>query len=170
VKIDPVAVLVDTCLTYIRTHFYQDKPTRDYHRDEPALMKAIARYGYLCHQRHWEFEPLEIQKDLIALLRNLLGRMDEIKYLPIYLEKAIDRHIGLRAEELSAKAKAKKQVSAIVSKEMDGKQVVVIKEATTTEKLSTLYADLALRKAERRAERKAAQAAKKAETKELTLL
>lgn len=167
---DPIAILIDTCLTYIRTHFYADKARRDYHRDEQSLTKAIARYGYACAQRHWLFEPLEIQQDIIALLRKTVDRADQIQYLPIYLEKAIDRHIGERAEELSAKAKAKKEVPALVQKKLHGTQVVVIEQIPAVQVLCTVYEDLRQRQQQARAKRKAITHAKTKEQQEPTLL
>jgi len=168
VEIDPIAVLIDTCLTYLRTHFYQDAPKRSYHRDEQALVKAIARYGHECHRRGWEFEPLEIQKDVIKVIRTMLDRADEIQYLPIYLEGAIDRHIRLRAEELSAKAKAKKTVPALVAKKLDGVQVAVIEKKTTVETLSDVWKGIRTRQHQRRTERTVH--TKESDKKELSLL
>jgi hypothetical protein len=167
---DQVVILIDTCLTYVRTHFYQDKPSHDWHRDERQLTKAIARYGYECHQRGWEFEPMEIQRDIIRLLFKMSEQQEGIKYLPVYLEAAIDKHIRTRAEELSALAKAKKSVPALVAKRVNGVQVAVIEHKPAVQILNDVYEGLKAKQKAARQARKAQATEQKQQPKELTLL
>lgn len=97
--------LITEVLNLVRNHFYADR-VREFKRDERALMKAILRYGYECNQRGWQFDVPFIFRELSELLQKIRTGNADIQYLPIYLDGAIKRHIGLRAEELSAKAKS----------------------------------------------------------------
>lgn len=103
--------LIASVLDNLRRNFYTDtntgrERTRDFKRDERQLMKAIATYGHECNQRGWMFEADFIYQELMRLLLKIRTTEADIEYLPVYLEGAIRRHIGQRAEELSAKAKA----------------------------------------------------------------
>jgi hypothetical protein len=100
-----VTQLIANVLDKIRRDFYRDR-AREYKRDERALMKTIARYGYECNQRGWYFEAQFIYQDLLKLLLAIRTAEADIQYLPVYLEGAIDRHLRQRAEEFSAQAKA----------------------------------------------------------------
>lgn len=131
--------LITLLLTAIRNQFYTDAPARDYPRDINALTKAIARYGYACNQRAWDFQPDFILRDILDLLNQIKRTGTEIQWFPIYLEHAIDRHIRIRAEELSAKAKTIAPKTANILNQT--KPVVVI-EKTATETLAALYTDL----------------------------
>lgn len=138
--------LITLVLTSIRNQWYADR-VRDFKRDENALMKAIARYGYECDRRNWQFEAHEILTDVMQLLQKIKQTGADIKYMPVYLEGAIDRHIRLRAEELSAKAKAKNTVAHHAA--AIAKNVKVTSEPirlTDTETLGALYKDLKKRK------------------------
>jgi hypothetical protein len=124
---------------------YQDRP-REFRRDERALTKAIARYGYACNERGWQFQPNEILGDLVALLRQIVEQNADIGYFPVYLEGAIDKHIRVRAEELNARAKAAKRPSAVARQIIQGTQVVRVIEPTAVELLDTIYRDLKARR------------------------
>lgn len=114
---------------------------RKFMRDRTALMKAVARYGYTCTQRGWSFEVPHILKEVMEVLISMRDKQASIKWLPRYLEGAIDRHIRQRAEELSALAKVKDRQN--VTKKVEGlAKVEAIREPSPTEILSTLYKDL----------------------------
>ncbi len=96
--------LIAEVLAAIRNHWYADR-VREFKRDERALMKAVLRYGHTCHQRGWEFGADFIFAQLMTLLKQIRTNGADIKYLPVYLDGAVTRSLGLRAEELSAQAK-----------------------------------------------------------------
>jgi hypothetical protein len=113
-------------------------------RDERALTKAIARYGYECTQRGWEFDSKHILTALMNLLNEIKRSGANIDYLPVYLDGAVKRHIGQRAEELSAAAKSTPRNVARVVK---GVQTVeAVREPSATEILATVYKDLRRRR------------------------
>lgn len=102
--------LIAQVLDTLRRNFYTDKQSgavriRDFMRDERQLIKAIATYGYECNQRGWQFQADFIYQELMKLLLQIRTQEPDIDYLPVYLAGAIRRHIGQRAEELSARAK-----------------------------------------------------------------
>jgi hypothetical protein len=142
--------LIANLLGVLRNQFYADTP-REFLRDERALTKAIARYGYECAQRGWHFEPQFMQDDILKVLNEIKRTGAEIGYLPVYLEGAVDRHIRQRAEELSAKAKASKLPNSI-KKVLNGFEVVeAVREPTHCETLGLLWQQLAKRKKAHRA-------------------
>lgn len=131
--------LITLILGAIRNQFYADD-IRAFKRDERALTKAISRYGYECNQRGWEFETKHILHALLKLLNEIKRSEAEIHYLPTYLDGAVKRHIGQRAEELSAAAKSTpKNIARIVAAT---KRVEAVREPSPTEILATLYRDL----------------------------
>jgi hypothetical protein len=141
-----VPELITEVLSAIRSQFYADRP-RDYKRDEQALTMAILRYGHECEQRGWEFETDHILRELMELLKDIKTR-DSFRYLPTYLHGAIGRHIGQRAEELSAKAKCiPPKVAKLVG---DVRKVEAVREATATQICSAVYLDMARLKKQRR--------------------
>ena len=133
--------LINDVLRRVRFSFYHGKD-REFARDHRALMRAIARYGYACNERGWHFQPDEILRDLVALLRQIVEQDAEIKYFPVYLEGAVDKHIRTRAEEFNERAKASKAVPRLVERAVAGKQVVRVVEPTAVELLDRLYRDL----------------------------
>lgn len=133
-----VDALIAKLLHQIRWVFYTHDE-RGYHRDERNLSQAIARYGYECHSRGWDLEPEFIHRDLAALLVQVQASFDRRKYLPIYLEAAVDRHIRLRAEELQAEAR---RVAPKVQKLFASVRSVECRRITDTEILATVYRDL----------------------------
>lgn len=135
--------LIDLVLNAIRNQFYADR-VRDFKRDERALTKAIARYGYECHQRGWEFDQKHILAALMKLLNEIKRSDADIDYLPLYLDGAVKRHIGQRAEELSAAAKSTPLNVARLVKGV--KAVEAIREPSATEILATVYNDLRRRR------------------------
>jgi hypothetical protein len=118
---------------------------REFMRDERALTKAIARYGHECVRRGWEFEESDIWADIHQVLDTMrpcvITRKNRapIAYLPTYLEGAIDRHIRLRAEELSAEAK---RLAPKVTRVVERTASTVVVEKTVCETLDILYRDL----------------------------
>ena len=99
--------LIETVLRRIwNEHYALTVRNRDFFRDEQALTRAISRYGYECHTRGWEFEPEQIWVELMRVLDTMRrADLDVRTWFPIYLESAIDRHLRLRADELSAEAR-----------------------------------------------------------------
>jgi hypothetical protein len=131
--------LISLVLDSIRNQFYPDS-ARDFKRDERALTKAIARYGYECHQRGWDFDTRHILQAIMKLLQEIKRSGADIRYLPTYLDGAIKRHIGQRAEELSAKAKSVQRNIAKIVKSTQ--RVEAVREPSATEILATVYKDL----------------------------
>jgi len=143
--------LITDILGCLRNQFYADR-IREFMRDERALTKAIARYGYDCAQRGWDFSVLDIKRDLLDLLNQIKRTGSPIKYLPTYLEGAVTRHIGQRAEELQAAARKNKTPKAVQTVVSGVKPVVVI-QPDNTEILSALYRDIKRINKAQRAER-----------------
>lgn len=138
-----VSDLICTLLGNIRNQWYADR-VREFKRDERALMKAVARYGHECHQRGWDFAPADIQRDLLGLLQEIKRTGGDINYLPVYLDGAVCRHIGQRAEELQAGAiRTGRYISKIVA---NSQQVEVVRQTGACEILSILYMDLKRRR------------------------
>jgi hypothetical protein len=131
--------LISFVLGSIRNQFYPDA-ARDFKRDERSLTKAISRYGYECHQRGWEFNTQHILESIMKLLQEIKRSGADVRYLPTYLDGAIKRHIGQRAEELSAKAKSVQRATAKIIRTTE--RVEVIREPSATEILATVYKDL----------------------------
>ena len=145
-----IADLIAEVTMAVRNSFYADAPPRDFKRDERAIMRAIARYGYECDRRGWSFQVEFIHRELIALLRSIREKGAEINYLPVYLEGAVDRHIRCRAEELSAAAKAPANITRRAVKDLVAVNVV---EKSPVETLALLYGDLKRQVRARRAVR-----------------
>jgi hypothetical protein len=141
-----VDALIEIVLRQIRDDFYGQRD-REYFRDQRALTKAIARYGFECNFRHWEFSTEDIRKELVKLLNSMRDKASDIAYLPTYLEGAIDRHIRFRADELNERGKDGRN---IIGKTMGAIKPAPIREATPVEILGTLYKDLKQRRRRRK--------------------
>lgn len=150
-----VAQLIEHVLRKIAEAFYRDR-AQDFMRDKRALTKAIARYGVECHARGWDFHPETISTDICTLLKQIKQQKNDIAYLPVYLEGAVDRSIRLRADELSEKHK---RIANIVAGTAGGLKPAAIREPTTVEILAALHADM---KKQDRARKAAKLALKKA--------
>lgn len=138
--------LISEVLNSIRHHWYADR-VRDFKRDERALTKAILRYGVECEQRNWQFDVPFIFNELMTLLRKIRTSKAEIGYLPVYLDGAVRRWIGGRAEELSAKAKSiRVQTHAVVT---GVRTVEAIRAPTAVEICSTVFKSLQRRRPRR---------------------
>lgn len=133
-----VEELIAQVLAVLRNQHYQDR-IREFKRDETALTRAIALYGHECHRRGWEFDAGFICRQIVEILRKVKVADVSVQYWPVYLTEAIKRHLGERAEELSAQAKSIRRKTQVV---MDGVQAVVVMERTDTEVLAALYRDL----------------------------
>lgn len=140
--------LISDTLDVIRSQFYPDQ-AREFKRDETALMKAIARWGYECNRRGWAFDAAFIQRQVLDLLNDIKRRGLEIGYLPVYLHGAVGRWIGQRAEELQTAARRVEPHVTRIIKGVRGVEAVV--EKTDTEILDALYRDL--RRKKRRAKK-----------------
>jgi len=99
--------LILETLNKIRNFFYADR-TREFKRDERALMKAILRYGHECYRRGWEFDAEFIYCEVARVLQAIRSSGAEIKYLPVYLDGAMKRAVGGRSEELQIEAKSRR--------------------------------------------------------------
>jgi hypothetical protein len=137
-----VPELITDLLRRIRSTDWYHGRDREFKRDERALLKAIARYGYACNERGWSFEPDQIFQDLVALLRQIVNQQADVKYFPIYLEGAVDKHIRVRAEELNARSKQARAVARLASQVVVDTQVVRVVAPTAVETLDALYRQL----------------------------
>jgi hypothetical protein len=147
-----VPELISTVLTSIQNQFYIDKP-REFLRDQTALMKAIARFGFTCNQNDWQFTAEEILKAIMDLLQTMKARSESIGYLPVYLQGTVDRHLRQKAEEYNERAKAKRGANFITKNFLSEVKPTEVVIPTDTEVLAKLYADL---KAKRKAKIKKA--------------
>ncbi len=134
-----ISHLIETVLACIRHEFYRER-IREFKRDERALMRAVATWGYACAQRGWELDAQFILEELLGLLGAIKKSGAEIGYLPSYLQGAVKRRIGQRAEEISAQSKSTpRQVAKIVQ---GLKGVDAVREPGAVETLAMLYRDL----------------------------
>ncbi len=138
-----IAELITEVLGAIRRQFYVEQPARNYLRDERALTKAIARYGYECAQRGWHFDVKFILHEIMTVLIEIKRSDAEIGYLPVYLDGAMRRHIGQRAEELSAKAKS---LPALIDRAIVPLKVNNVRKETPCETLGLLFKELKRKK------------------------
>jgi len=150
-----VPELIDSILNRLRNQLYCDLSPHDFQRDRPFLINAIGTYGHECRQRGWEFDVPFLYRELCQLLMSFKRYNVEIKYVPLYLQRAIKRHIGQRAEELKAAALT---IGPKIQKITRGLTVVeAVREPSPVELLAAVYGDITkLRKraaAERRAGR-----------------
>lgn len=123
-----VPELIANVLDNLRRNFYTAPDgfvrLREFKRDERQLIKAVSRYGHECNQRGWQFDCDFIHRELSQLLLKIRTSGADIQYLPVYLDGAVTRHIGTRAEELNAKAKAlDNRVSSVLAQVRVGKAV-----------------------------------------------
>lgn len=116
--------------------FYREHST--FFRDRQAIQKAIARYGYVCANRHWFPSVQFIYEEITKVLDSTLKHKADIRYLPLYLEHAIDAAVRLRSEELALEAK---KIENIFARAVP-KQFVVKVEPKPVEVLAHLYKSL----------------------------
>lgn len=135
------ADLITNVLDAIRGQFYADRP-REFSRDYQHLQRALSWWGKECHARGWDFDAPFIQKDILELLNQIKRSGAEIGWLPKYLEGAIRKRIGVRAEELSAAWKSLGARTGRALKKVEGGVVSVVIEPTATEILSALHHDM----------------------------
>lgn len=153
--------LIDLVLERIyRDHYAGKARQREWPASQQALTKAIARYGYECRGRGWEFEPDAIWAELMRILDTMVKNSLRIEtWFPVYLESAIDRHIRLRAEELSAEAKREdrrgmdkagsRTAAKLAGLVVADLRIGEIRQPTTVEVLDKLYRDLSTRRRKR---------------------
>lgn len=89
--------LIGTVLESVYKKFYVDREVIFY-RDKTHIVKAITRYGHECHSRGWSISLKHIEGAIFKILEKT--KVDEVRYLPVYLEKAVDQHVRERSEEL----------------------------------------------------------------------
>jgi len=122
--------------------------TREFQRDLPRLRMALLRYGKACADRGWEFDLAHFEGALVKLLNDVLTRADQVRYLPMYLQNAVDRHIDQQAEKLNDKAKREQKMDRVVGKvlskveRMTGELVTGPRPVSATELAAQLYAKL----------------------------
>lgn len=128
--------IIDRLLDKLRRDFYKDR-YREFKRDERSLVRALVTYGHECNKRAWNFEADFVYQELMKLLVQIRTSEADIQYLPIYLEGAVRRHIGQRADELNAKAKAiAPKIGAIIN---NLKPVEAIREPSAVEVFSQMF-------------------------------
>lgn len=122
--------------------------TREFQRDLPRLRMALLRYGKACSDRGWEFDLAHFEKALVSLLNDVLTRADQVRYLPMYLQNAVDRHIDQQADKLNEKAKREGQMDRVVGKVLSkverktGELVTGPRPVSATELAAQLFAQL----------------------------
>ena len=137
---EKVAELIAALMSMIQKQFYQDR-LGYFLRDQTALLRAISCYGYECDQRGWEFDVPHLRAELFGLLNSIRKNKTDFKYLPAYLNSAIRRHIGQRAEELSDQAKSIPSKVAKIVTDAKTKIVTAVREPSATEILAILHRD-----------------------------
>lgn len=158
-----VPEIIANVLDKIRRDFYGDARIREFMRDQRQLMKAIATYGYECNERGWNFEPDFIYQELMKLLLEIRTAEADVQYLPVYLAGAIRRHIGQRAEELSAKAKQIDHKVASLIAQVGQNSRSAVREPKPVEVLAEMYKGIKQIQRARRRKAHAAKAAKSAQ-------
>lgn len=159
-----IDALIDLVLQRVFKEHYLGKSRREeWHKSRTALIKSIARYGHECANRGWEFEPEAIWAELMRVLDTMRERSLEIEiWFPKYLECSIDRHIRLRADELSAEAKREdrrgslhadpRSAAKLAGVVVADLRIGTVRQPTAVEQLAVIYRDLHRRqKARRRA-------------------
>jgi hypothetical protein len=147
-----VAELIELLLGAIRRDFYGDRH-QDFFRDKRALTKAIARYGVECHSRGWEFSVESIRNELLTLLQQIRDQKADVKYLPAYLEGAVDRHIRFCADDL---AERNKMVRNLVEAKISTIKPAAVRLPTPVEILDALHKDMSKQRRRRKAIKAAA--------------
>jgi hypothetical protein len=142
-KVDALIAIVER---RIHDDFYRDRD-REFFRDRLFLRQAIARYGFECNSRGWQFSAEDICKELLSLLEKMRRQKDSIEWLPRYLESTVDRHLRLRADELNERGKAGRN---IINNTISGIKPAAVREATPVETLDALYKDLKQRRRKRK--------------------
>lgn len=146
-SIDQFNTTVEALLTRCWRGYYETRGNgeREFQRDLPRLRLGILRYGKECSDRGWEFDLDHFERALVALLNDLLPRADNIKFLPLYLESAVRRHIDQRAEELNLKNKRDAGLDHVVGnvlkkmKRVEGDIVTVFNDTAATEMAAQLW-------------------------------
>jgi hypothetical protein len=140
-QLRPVTVdaLIQQVLSTVMKQFYHGRENH-FWRDKHALLKCIARYGYACNERGWQIEPGFILAEIGRVLESAAKHKASIEYLPAYLDAALTRAIGQRAEELSEAAlHAGKSAPKLVQ---SGTRVNAVLQPTAVEILSALHGSL----------------------------
>lgn len=160
------AEVIERALRGIRDQFYPEdaQGVRAFARDRNALTKAICRYGAACDARGWRFDEGRIISAILKLLPQI--KAPDHQYLPVYLEKCIDRHVGQRAEELQAESlkyenQLRRTMAEARSKQLPGGVVAV--PVTATEQMAALWGGLRDLQRRKKAQAKAQRAQPKIE-------
>lgn len=156
------AELTATVLDNLRRNFYTDansghERTREFKRDERQLIRAIATYGHECNQRGWNFQADFIYQDLMNLLLQIRKSGADIGYMPVYLEGAIKRHLGLRADELNQRAKSMANRLSKVMVQIGTPASNPVRQPSAVEVFSELYRGIGKIQRARKSKKKAAQ-------------
>lgn len=159
------AELIEQVLTHIQRQFYCDFPARDFFRDRTDLIAAIATFAHECNVRDWQFDASFIYREISKILTSFKHSGTEIKWMPIYLQDAIRRHIGEHAEELKELAKSNRGSAISSARLVPGLigrlRPVQILEPTAVEIAAKLYHDIRAIRRKRAATTRAKTADKK---------
>jgi hypothetical protein len=140
------AELIERVLTHIHGQFYCDLKERDFFRDRADLIAAIATFAHECNVRDWQFDATFIYREISTILTSFKHSGTEIKWMPIYLQDAIRRHIGEHAEELNELAKSNRGSATGAARLVHGLvgklRPVQIVEPTAVEVSAKLYHDI----------------------------
>ncbi|HYF35181.1 MAG TPA: hypothetical protein VD994_07845 [Prosthecobacter sp.] len=111
-------------LTNLRKRFYNGKPIREWKQHEPALRKAICRFGYEAERRGQTLDSAVVEREIGRILSGIEASPD---YLPAYLESAVSGYYKREAERLKDAASC------------NANHIVSNLSVRTTEVMSALY-------------------------------
>lgn len=91
------SLLLEQTLQTLRKTFYNGKPVKLWKQHEPALRKAVCRFGYEAERRGHSLDLRIVEREI----GRVLGRIETSpNYLPAYLESAISGYYKREAERL----------------------------------------------------------------------
>lgn len=154
-----VADLIDTVMGAIWHQFYNGDH-KAFQRDQRHLHKAIARYGHATAERGWQFTAEQIQGDILQLLNEIKRQgTEQIRWLPLYLENAVDRRVRQRAEELRELSLRNQGADVVAGRILDKlpPPAAAAPMPADNEVLNILYRDLNKRQRARRQAKKGVQ-------------
>ena len=135
--------LIESVLKSVYEKFYADRPAI-FHRDKTHITQAVARYGHECHSRGWSISLSHIERSIAKILEKT--KVEEVKYLPVYLERAVDQHVRERAEELHDIALNVNSVTGRIKLPRPTNQTRTLSDC---EAMSRIYVDLNHKRKER---------------------
>jgi hypothetical protein len=137
----PAGGVIARILNQIRLLHYKDDPVFWKHRMH--LVKAITRFGFECSKRGWDLDEATVCNTIINVVAK--AKHSEIDFLPAYLQSAIDRLVGQKAEELRDAA-IRNSTRRSVRKVMNGvDKVDAVREPTLMEQFAAVHSGLTKR-------------------------